>query len=710
MTGRPSSTAGTLGTFAGVFRPIVLTVLGAMLYLREGWLVANAGLLGALCVIGAAYLITGTTAASLATIATNVRVARGGPFAIVSRALGLEAGGAIGVPLFLAQSISSVMYLYAFTEGWAHLYPSHDSATVALVAFVGVAAVALASADLAARAQAVMLGVVAAALISALGGIAWVTPEAPVWIGRFPEAGPLDTFAIFFPAATGIMVGAGMSGELADPRRALPRGTLGAWAVTLVVYVVFAFWYAAAGTTEELLSNGTILVERAAVGPVVLAGLLSSTLMAALSSLVAAPRLLQAMAEYRIVPCSEWLARSHGGEPRRATLATLGIASLGLMAGSLNAIAPVITSCFLLTYLAINAVVYLEQLVGMVSFRPTWSVPRWVPALGMVSSLLALGLTSPAGGGLFEVLGVTALYLWLVSRRLETPWETVHSGLAMAIATGIARHAMGLQHSERSWRPDWLVPVAHPREIELLAPIVRATTRLHGSVKFVALVDLPELRRALELEVDRLLAADRFASWHLGATDPPALGVRLAMALSQGSLFSSNLLLLTPALGREALQSLRVYAQGAGVGVGLFFPAAKHPTGQDVHVWLSDRAPEWEVGLHLVNTDLPVLLAWLASYPVGGRLTLHCVVGAQAHARDAEQFLATLVEQGRLPTITGTRVHTEPFLEALGGIGGDLHLLGLADVVDLERLGAIRRAVGAPCLFLADSGQESLLA
>jgi amino acid transporter len=99
------------GTFAGVFRPISLTILGAMLYLREGWLVGNAGLAGALFVILLATAITGATALSLASIATNVCVRPGGAFAIVSQALGLEAGGAIGVPLYIAQTLSSALYV-----------------------------------------------------------------------------------------------------------------------------------------------------------------------------------------------------------------------------------------------------------------------------------------------------------------------------------------------------------------------------------------------------------------------------------------------------------------------------------------------------------------------------------------------------------------------------------------------------------------------
>lgn len=709
---RTSDSVRGFGTFSGVFRPIVLTTLGAMLYLREGWLVGNNGLIGALVVIAAAYLITGTTAASLSTIATNVRVARGGSFAIVSRALGLEAGGSIGVPLFVAQSISSVMYLYAFSEGWAYIFPEHDGRIVAVAGFVVVAAVALVSAKVAAKAQAVMLVVVGVALVSALAGLHGATLHSPTLVGRFSDVGPLASFAIFFPAATGIMVGAGMSGELARPRHSLPRGTLGAWATTGSVYLLFALWYAVVAPGDELLSHKTLMVDRAAVGWLVLAGLLSSTLMAALSSIVAAPRLLHAMAEYDIVPGSTWLKKTADGEPRNATVATLGLASLGLLSGSLDAIAPIITSCFLLTYLAVNGVVFLEQRLAMVSFRPTFPIPAWVAAVGIVACVLALGLTSPAGG-LFEVLGVVGLYLWLTWRQLETPWETVHSGLAMTLSARLALWASRLEQSERSWKPDMLVPVADVPSVRAVAPLIRFVVSVHGSVKYAALTDDPKVTAALRAEVRRLRATRRYSSWHAMAADPPEVGIRLAMNAMKGTFFSSNLLVVSDMSPPEVLQAARDHGQTVGMGMALFLtgPGGRMRPPEEVHVWLSDRSPGWEIGLHVVNTDLPVLFAWLLTKAVGGRICLHTAIRDPAQRNQAQRFLEALIEQGRLPADTTAHVATTPFMQAVGAPSqADLHVLGLPATIDVDRLRAIRDAAGAPCLFLQDSGQESLLA
>ncbi len=715
MSSQPSSAESPpagFSTFSGVFRPIVLTILGAMLYLREGWLVGNNGLFGALLVIGVAYAITGTTALSLASIATNVRIPRGGPFAIVAHALGLEAGGAIGVPLYIAQALSSVMYLYAFAEGWSYLFPGYDPRLVAGLGLVGVGAIALASASLAARTQAVMMGVVAAALASALAGTGTTTLHAPTWFGDYPDASLLQSFAIFFPAATGIMVGAGMSGALADPRRALPRGTLMAWASTMLFYVGFAVWYAVVAPPDQLMANKLVMVDTALVGELVLVGLLSSTLTASLSSLVAAPRLLAAMAEYQVVPGSAWLCKTTAtGEPRNATLVTLGLAAVGLLPGSLDAIAPMITSAFLVTYLAINLVVFLEQRVGMISFRPTFAAPKWVPSAGALGCVLALVLAGP-GDALFQVSGVVLLYLWLTWRQLETPWETVHSGLAMTLAARLALWASTLKHSQRSWKPELLVPVLDADNLQQVAPLTRSMIRIQGSVKFAALTEAPELAEALHAEVGRCRQEGMFSSWHLMPSDSPAEGIRLTMNAMQGTFFAPNLLLVTDRLTEPQLQVLIDHGQRTRIGLALLLTGPDGPCGrgQAINVWLSDRSPDWSLGLRVYNTDLPVLLAYLITRPRQGELRLWTAVRDPASEPAARRFLDDIIEQGRLPHTTA-HVSTAPFLEAVSQAPpADLHVFGIASEIDLDRLREVRDATSGSCLFLRDSGQESLLA
>lgn len=706
------SSSPRFGTFAGVFRPVLLTILGALLYLREGWLVGNAGLGGALLVIAAAYVITGTTALSISSIATNLRVKAGGAFAIISAALGLEAGGAIGVPLFLAQTISSVMYLYAFAEGFGYVVQGAPLMLTASLAFVGVGAIVLASASLAARAQAVMLIVVAVAVSSAWGGWGVHPVQVPPGIGRFPEASLLECFALFFPAATGIMVGVGMSGNLEKPTRSIPVGTMSAWAVSLFVYGTAAVWYGTVVPRDELLTNKLAMVDYALVGPLVLMGLLSSTLMAALSSLVAAPRLLQAMAAHGVVPGATWLQQEANGEPRNATLATLALATLGLGAGSLDAIAPIITSFFIMTYLAVNLVVALEQSLGMVSWRPRFRIPTWIPVLGVTACVTGLVLSSPAGG-VPEITFVLGIYVYLSRRRVDTSVKTVQSGIAQAVAAWAAMRAARAGKSPRMWKPDLLVPVRSVDEARSMSAMAAAITAHRGSIKLVALRDDPALTTALDEIVAYLRSQERFASWHLMPEEVPGQGVRLSINAMMGTFFAPNLLLLsarhTPP---EVVQQVVDHARTHHVGVALAFDDAHRPfePPNAVGVWLSDRSPQWELSLKVANLDLPVLLAYLLTKPTDGRIHLATVLRSASDVPAAQAFLDDLIELGRLPH-TDAHVVSGPFAERLAEAPrADLHVFGLPEQLDLPRLQQLREQAGAPCLFVQDSGLESALA
>jgi amino acid transporter len=705
------------GTFAGVYRPVVLTVLGALLYLREGWLVGNAGLGGALLVIGGAYLITGTTALSVSSIATNLRMRAGGAFAIIAAALGLEAGGAIGVPLYLAQSIGAVMYLYAFTEGWAYYFPHHPAGLVVTAAFLLVGGVTLASAALAARAQAVMLAVVAVAVMSAFGGWYGAELQAPAVIGRFPQASLLECFAIFFPAATGIMVGVGMSGSLEKPSQSIPKGTMLAWGTTFVVYVLGAVWYATVVPRQELLTNKLAMADHALFGSLVMLGLLSSTLMAALSSLVAAPRLLQAMATHGVVPLSSQLSKvTEAGEPRNATLVTLALCAVGLTAGSLDAIAPILTSFFIMTYLAVNMVVALEQSLGMVSWRPRFRIPTAVPVVGSIACVAGLVLSSPAGG-LPEVVFVAGIYLYLTRRKkVDTPWVTVQSGIARTLAAWAALKASQAGKSERDWKPDLLVPVTSTEAAAHAVGVAWAITRHRGSTKIVATHDEETLHARLTELVGWMRSQGTFASWHPMPEERPGQAARLSINAMAGTFFAPNLLLLSAEhmardIDPEGLQEVIDHARKWGVGVVLTFGTEPLPDPiRSVAVWLSDRHPDWTLDLHVANLDLPVLLAYLLTLPDEGQVRLATVVRDPGTEDAARRFLSDVIELGRLPR-TEARVTSGPFLDAVTrSEPADLHLFGLPDRIDLSRLQSIHEHLGGPCWFVQDSGQESALA
>jgi len=708
------------GTFQGVFRPTALTILGAMLYLREGWLVGNDGLLGALLVLVAAYAITGTTALSAASIATNQRVRPGGAFAIISQALGLEAGGAIGVPLYIAQSLSAAMYAYAFAEAFTDTWQAVGGAPllvvpVALAAFVAVSALAWRSAALAFRAQGVLLLVVLAALLSLFLGFFTADLRAPHLFPVLPQVGMIDSFAIFFPAATGIMVGIGMSGELHDPRRSIPIGTMGAWAFTFAIYALAAVWYSMVADPTELMFHRTIAFDRAAVGWVVRLGLLVSTLTASLSSLVAASHLLHAMAEQDVVPGGHWLGAVGGdGEPRWATRITTLVAALGLLSGSLDAIAPIITAFFILTYLALNLVVAIEQQLQMISFRPTFAIPPWVPSSGVVVCAVGLFFASPRPILVVGLFAVTGLYVVLARRELDTPWETVRSGVNVALATWAARRAAALGRTERAWKPDLLVPLAASEQAVDLDPLLKACTSRNGSVKLLGVGDNERMVGMLHRLRGRLAGHGIYATTTRLSGDGFSGDFRTALDAMQGDLFPPNLVVLDATrVEEEALRAVQAHCLRLGLGLMLFVP---HPGGglgkrRRVDVWLSSRAPDWALEMHTANLDLPVLLGYLFGQAWEVPIRLVMVLRDAGDEREARALLRRVVEACRLPDDTVAEVQDGDFLGRLAEHRAtDVHLFGLGPTVERDRLLEIARTAGGACLFLMDSGRESAFA
>ena len=232
-----------LGTFGGVFTPSILTILGIILFRRLGYVVGSAGVLQALLMLALATAISVNTSMSLSAIATSRRVRGGGDYYLISRSLGVEYGGALGVLLFLAQAVSVAFYCVGFGEGVAAIVGGADLfvRVAAVGAAVGLFGLAYAGSDLATRFQYVIMAILAAALASFFVGAyaGWDPVLLQAGVTPGPDAGEVSfgpLFAIFFPAVTGFTQGVSMSGDLKDASRSLPRGTFLAVGLATVVY------------------------------------------------------------------------------------------------------------------------------------------------------------------------------------------------------------------------------------------------------------------------------------------------------------------------------------------------------------------------------------------------------------------------------------------------------------------------------------------
>ncbi|MBT8485451.1 MAG: hypothetical protein HKO59_15895 [Phycisphaerales bacterium] len=457
---------GRLGTFGGVFVPNVLTILGVIMFLRTGWVVGNAGLLLGLVILLIANSITLLTTLSLSAISTNTRVGAGGAYFLISRSLGLEIGGSVGVPLFFAQAISVAFYLVGFSESLQFLLPAANPRLISTGFLVFFFAVAWFGAGIVTRAQYFILVLLAISLLSLFTGFKFTdTPTANVAPAYLEQQSFWTVFAIFFPAVTGIMSGVSMSGDLRDPSRSIPRGTIAAVLVALVIYAAEMVWLALSVDRDTLLTNNLVLLEIASIPPLIYVGLWAATLSSALASLAAAPRTLQALGHDRVLP--RGLARSVGGggkgrEPHVALVVTFVIAEACILIGDLDLIAPIISMFFLATYGTLNLVAGVERLVSNPSYRPTFRT-HWLPSLAGAAGCLAVMFLINVPATFVAIVVIAVVYVLLTRRELEATWGDMRSGLWFALTRFGLLRFVASKHHLRNWRPVMLVLVGNPK-------------------------------------------------------------------------------------------------------------------------------------------------------------------------------------------------------------------------------------------------------
>ncbi|MFH0877258.1 MAG: amino acid permease, partial [Candidatus Omnitrophota bacterium] len=421
------------GTLEGVFTPTVLSILGVVMYLRLGWVVGQVGLARALGIIVASNIITLCTGLSVASITTNIRIGTGGAYSIISKSLGLEAGGAIGIPLYLSQAISVAFYIAGFTECWIAVFPHHNFILVAIATWAALLCISYLSAKFAFRLQFLIMGVIALSLVSALMGPKIAGQTLHFWQG-VGQYNFWAVFAIFFPAVTGILAGVSMSGELKNPERSIPLGALSAILVTFVIYMALAFWFALVASPQDLAGNTSIMIDLGRWRSLVVAGIMGATLSSALSMFVASPRVLLALGKHRAIPFSSSFSHMNArGEPTPAILLTALISLLTLLLGTLNTIASILTIFFLITYGTLNISVFIEKITGIVSFRPTFKIPVIVSLIGGVGCVYVMFLINQFFS--FIAIAVTVLiYVVLVRSRMRESLPDVRRGLFVFMA------------------------------------------------------------------------------------------------------------------------------------------------------------------------------------------------------------------------------------------------------------------------------------
>ena len=670
------STGHGFGT-APVFLASISTILGAILFLRFGYAVAHVGLWGSLMIILLGHLVTIPTVLAVSEIATNRRVAGGGAYYIISRSFGTSIGGAIGIALYLSQAISIAFYLVAFAEAFEPVYDwaaftydvIPDPRWVSLPTSVLLVVLMLSKgADLGVRALWVVCAVLGGSIAAFLLGEG---PEAmrPDGLNLTARIAGGDTFGIVFatcfPAFTGMIAGLGLSGDLKDPQRSIPLGTIAATVTGMLVYALVAVKLAYSADPEALADDQFIMARIALWGPSIYIGLGAAALSSALGSILVAPRTLQALARDKVSPVPQINrmleeGRGESQEPVNATLVSGAIAIIFVVIGDVDFIAQILSMFFMVTYGALCAVSFLEYFAGNPAYRPTFRSRWYLSLLGAVMCALLMIQMNPLYA-LVSILLMLGTYLGLRrTRRGERDLAAIFEGTMFQLTRRL-QITLQRNRGERSaggWRPS-VVAVTRFGERRLgHFDLLRWLSHRHGFGHFIQFL---QGEYSFTEEIDARLQVQRLverteiskAGVFVDSLICPSFHTALAHTLQMPGIsgLPNNCLLLE--FDKDRPEELDEIIDGSRLAMASMFNilvlrSTKYRFGyrSSIHLWVTEET--------FTNAPLMLLLAYiLVGHPDWRRANIRLF--ACFEARDAERAttkLSNLLTEGRLPIST----------------------------------------------------------
>ncbi|XP_077200582.1 solute carrier family 12 member 2 isoform X2 [Paroedura picta] len=531
------------GWIKGVLVRCMLNIWGVMLFIRLSWIVGQAGIGLSVLVIAMATVVTTITGLSTSAIATNGFVRGGGAYYLISRSLGPEFGGAIGLIFAFANAVAVAMYVVGFAETVVELLKEHgavmldgtnDIRIIGAITIVILLGISVAGMEWEAKAQIVLLVILLLAIVDFIIGtfIPFESKKPRGFFGYKAEIfsenfGPdfregetfFSVFAIFFPAATGILAGANISGDLADPQLAIPKGTLLAILITTVVYIGIAVSVGscvvrdATGNINDtiiyeltncttaacklkfdfsscektacpygLMNNFQVMSMVSGFAPLISAGIFSATLSSALASLVSAPKIFQALCKDNIYPGFSMFAKGYGknNEPLRGYLLTFLIGLGFILIAELNLIAPIISNFFLASYALINFSVFHASLAKSPGWRPAFKYYNmWVSLVGAILCCIVMFVINWWAALLTYVI-VLGLYIYVTYKKPDVNWGSSTQALTYLNALQHAVRLSGVEDHVKNFRPQCLVMSGPPNSRPALLHLVHAFTKNVG--------------------------------------------------------------------------------------------------------------------------------------------------------------------------------------------------------------------------------------
>jgi len=453
-----------------VFLTALSTILGAILFLRFGWAVGQVGFIGVVGIVILGHMVTIPTAFAVAEIATNQRVQGGGAYYIISRSFGLNIGGAIGIALYLSQAISVAFYVIAFGEAFEPvinwIYKTYgfyipDRRWISIPTMTILSILILTKgANVGMKALYFVVAILLSSLLMFFLGTSSAKPaEIDLHATVLENENFFYVFTIIFPAFTGLAAGLGLSGDLKDPKKSIPRGTLWATVVGMFVYIAIAYKFAISVTPEDMVNNQLIMGEIAIWGPIIPIGLAAASLSSALGSIMVAPRTLQAIGFDDIFPqrfINQWFAkgRNKDNEPVNGSLITIVIAFVFVFIGDVNFVAQIISMFFMVTYGAICLISFLEHFAADPAYRPTFRSSWHISLLGTLFSFWLMFKMNAPYAAMSLIIMAMIYYVIMLNNDENHGLNKLFRGVVFQLSRQLQ---IILQRAdsekEKSWRP-----------------------------------------------------------------------------------------------------------------------------------------------------------------------------------------------------------------------------------------------------------------
>ena len=670
----PSGAGHGFGT-APVFLASISTILGAILFLRFGYAVGHVGLWGALMIIVIGHMVTIPTVLAVSEIATNRRVAGGGAYFIISRSFGTTIGGSIGIALYLSQAISVAFYLVAFAEAFQPVFAwiaaryglSPTLHWVSVPALLGLVAMMLTrrGAGQGVRVLWIVCGILALSIAAFLLGAG---PEEirPDGLNLTSTIDAPDGFGIVFatcfPAFTGMIAGLGLSGDLKDPKRSIPLGTIGATLAGMAIYTLVAIKLAQSATPEALAGDQFIMARIAVWSPAIYVGLAAAAFSSALGSVMVAPRTLQALARDRVFPGStvnRFLVAGKGeaGEPVNAVYVSVAIAAVFVVLGDIDFIAKILSMFFMVTYGALCSVSFLEYFAGNPSYRPTFRSRWYLSLLGALMCWLMMFQMSPVYA-LIAIGIMLLIYLGLKrSRHGERDLAAIFQGAMFQLVRRlqITLQKNQIRQQDGGWRPSFIALTRHGSRRVAQFDVLRWISHRHGFGHFVQHLEgeySPETEREARAQLDKLVHRSEVS--HAGTFVDTLISPSFESAVTQVLQFPgisglpNNSMLLE--FEREHPEEIPEVGRAMGMATRSEFNVVvvrsssfRFGYRSSIHIWLTHDT--------LPNAAMMLMLAYIiVGHPEWrmAEIRVFACVGRDGDEEEAGE-LSALIDQGRLP-------------------------------------------------------------